>query len=61
MAADVEEAFASGQAQPAVTVKKVAPSSAPVTQKAELPDHMFTDIENSQIRKVIAERLTFSK
>lgn len=58
IAADIEDALSAGNVKKsAVTVKKVAPSKA----AAELPAHMFTDIENSQIRKVIAERLTHSK
>jgi pyruvate dehydrogenase E2 component (dihydrolipoamide acetyltransferase) len=59
IAADIEEALISGKTQKDVVVKKVTPAS--TSTKAELPDHMFTDIENSQIRKVIAERLTHSK
>ena len=39
-----------------VEVKKVAPP-----QKVDMPDDMFSDIKVSQIRKVIAERLTHSK
>jgi len=46
IAADVEEAAISGQSQPAVSVKKVTPAAS-AGKKAELPNHMFTDIENS--------------
>ncbi len=65
IAADVEDAIKSGvtQRQPDVVVTKVEPAAAAkaAPAKADLPDHLFTDIENSQIRKVIAERLTHSK
>jgi pyruvate dehydrogenase E2 component (dihydrolipoamide acetyltransferase) len=60
IAADIEDALISGKTiQKDVVVKKVTPAA--TSAKAELPEHMFTDIENSQIRKVIAERLTHSK
>ena len=58
IAADVEEA----KSQP----KAAAPASAKAPAKAaaaELPSTAaaYEDFENSQIRKVIAERLTYSK
>ena len=60
IAADIEDALSAANVkQPDVVVTKV---EAPKKQaQAELPSSMFTDISNSQIRKVIAERLTFSK
>lgn len=64
--ADVEDALKAGPVVTAapttgkvakdVEVKKVAPP-----QKVDMPDDMFSDIKVSQIRKVIAERLTHSK
>jgi pyruvate dehydrogenase E2 component (dihydrolipoamide acetyltransferase) len=60
--ADVEDALKAGPVKVAkdVEVKKaVAPQAAP--QKIDMPDAMFQDLEVSQIRKVIAERLTHSK
>jgi len=54
IAADVEEA----KSQP-----KAAAAPAKAAAKAELPSTSaaYEDFENSQIRKVIAERLTYSK
>lgn len=56
------------KAQPVVSTAQKATTKAPEvapkaeTKKAELPDaSAFIDIENAQIRKVVAERLTFSK
>jgi pyruvate dehydrogenase E2 component (dihydrolipoamide acetyltransferase) len=62
--ADVEEALAAAKNAPVVaketpkakaTEKKTAPA------KAAEPSGLYEDFENSTIRKVIAERLTFSK
>jgi pyruvate dehydrogenase E2 component (dihydrolipoamide acetyltransferase) len=65
IAADIDDALVTAQTmkQAEVVVTKVTPPAptAATTKKAELPNHMFTDIENSQIRKIIAERLTHSK
>ena len=41
-----------------VTVQKKAPAK---PQAVDMPNDMFKDIQVSQIRKVIAERLTHSK
>lgn len=59
--ADVEEALKAGPVKVAkdVEVKKSAPKAAP--QAVDMPNEMFQDIKVSQIRKVIAERLTHSK
>ena len=61
--ADVEDALKAGPVlaakvaeTPVETKKPVAP-----TKKAELPNNMYEDLDVSQIRKVIAERLTYSK
>ena len=60
IAADVEEA----KSQPA-SAPASAPAKAPAAaaKPAELPSTAaaYEDLENSQIRKVIAERLTYSK
>ena len=57
IAADVEEA----KSQPKAAAAAAAPAKA--AAKAELPSTSaaYEDFENSQIRKVIAERLTYSK
>lgn len=58
--ADIEDALKAGPVKVAkdVEVKKVV-QKAP--QKVDMPNDMFTDLATSQIRKVIAERLTHSK
>ena len=57
IAADIEDALSAGNVkQEDVKVTKV---DKPV--KVDLPDSMFTDVANSNIRKVIADRLTHSK
>ena len=59
IAADVKEALSQPRAAPVAPVKAKA---APVAAKVEAPASVLsTDLENSQIRKVIAERLTYSK
>ena len=59
IAADVKEALSQPRATPVAPVKAKA---APVAAKVEAPASVLsTDLENSQIRKVIAERLTYSK
>ena len=60
IAADVNEFKAQPQAA-AATPKAAAPSKAPSSTPADLPAEMFKDIENSNIRKIIATRLTESK
>ena len=59
IAADVEEYQPKAAAAAAAAPAKAAPATA----KAELPSTSaaYEDFENSQIRKVIAERLTYSK
>ena len=59
IAADVEEA----KSQSKVAVAAAAPAAKAKAAKAELPSTSgaYEDFENSQIRKVIAERLTYSK
>jgi hypothetical protein len=48
------------QATAHVTAQATAPKAE--AKKATLPDaSAYVDIENAQIRKVVAERLTFSK
>ena len=59
--ADIEDALKSGQPVKVakdVTVQKQAPAK---PQAVDMPNDMFKDIQVSQIRKVIAERLTHSK
>lgn len=61
--ADVEDALKAG---PAIAVNTVeAPAevkkAASPSKKAELPNNMYDDLDVSQIRKVIAERLSYSK
>ena len=60
LAADVEEFKAQPVAAAAATPKAKAASSGAM---ADLPSTAgaYEDFENSQIRKVIAERLTYSK
>ena len=57
IAADVQEY------QPKAAAAAAPAKAAPATAKAELPSTSaaYEDFENSQIRKVIAERLTYSK
>lgn len=55
IAADVEEAKAQPKAAAAAPAKAKAAAELPSTSAA------YQDFENSQIRKVIAERLTYSK
>ena len=59
IAADVQEYQPKAAAAAAAAPAKAAPATA----KAELPSTSaaYEDFENSQIRKVIAERLTYSK
>jgi pyruvate dehydrogenase E2 component (dihydrolipoamide acetyltransferase) len=62
--ADVEDALAAAKAAPvaakeAPKAKAAAKKAAPA--KAAEPSGLYEDMENSTIRKVIAERLTFSK
>lgn len=52
--ADIQDAMAAGVSAPAPKAATKAMPSAPSAGA-------FTDIENSQIRKVIADRLTYSK
>lgn len=71
--ADVEEALKAGPVKVAedVIVHKTPAAAAPVAapqktaaaapQKVEMPNSLFKDIEVTQIRKIIAERLTHSK
>lgn len=60
--ADVEDALKNAapvkQAPPAA---KAQPKPAATATKVDLPSDMYKDMEVSQIRKVIAERLTHSK
>jgi len=57
--ADVDEALVAKAAQPAQAAKPAAqPAAQPM---AEAPSAIFEDLTNSNIRKVIAERLTYSK
>ena len=63
IAADIEDAIAAAKNAPAlakqepvVEVKKVATPA-----KVDMPNNLFIDTEVSQIRKIIAERLSFSK
>jgi len=58
--ADIEDALKAGPVKVAqdVSVKK---TTAAKPQKVEMPNAMFKDIEVTQIRKIIAERLTHSK
>ena len=60
--ADVEDALKAGPVKVAkdVEVKKTVPQAA-TAQPVDMPNEMFQDIQVSQIRKVIAERLTHSK
>ena len=60
LAADVEEHKAQPQAATAAAPKQAQKAAAPM---ADLPSTSaaYEDFENSQIRKVIAERLTYSK
>ena len=51
--ADVEDAMAAAKSAPAV--------HAPTPVMDSAPGIGYTDIENSTIRKVIADRLTYSK
>jgi pyruvate dehydrogenase E2 component (dihydrolipoamide acetyltransferase) len=59
--ADVEDALKAGPVKVTkdVSVAKKAAPTAPA--KVDMPNEMFQDMELSQIRKVIAERLTHSK
>lgn len=61
--ADVEDAMKAPKK--AVTAAAATPApqkkAAPTGAKVDLPSEMFEDMEVSQIRKVIAERLTHSK
>jgi len=58
--ADIEDALKAGPVKVSkdVEVKKAVQQT---PQKVEMPNDMFTDLVNSNIRKVIAERLTHSK
>ena len=58
LAADVKEFKAQPQPQAAA---KSSPAASSSTTATDFPADMFTDIENSQIRKIIANRLTESK
>ena len=61
IAADVLE-FKPQAVAPTQTQPKAAAAPKTEAKKATLPDESaFVDIENAQIRKVVAERLTFSK
>ena len=59
--ADIEDALNSAPVKVAKDVSVGATQSASKTQKVDLPNAMFQDKDVSQIRKVIAERLTHSK
>jgi len=61
--ADVEDALAAAKAAPKAVAAPVAveKKAKAVPQKAAEPVGHYEDFENSTIRKVIAERLTFSK
>lgn len=62
IAADVNEFKAQPKAvsQPQVSASKPA-AATPTPTPSDLPAEMFKDIENSNIRKIIASRLTESK
>ena len=60
--ADVEDAMKAPRKAAAVAATPAAQKqAAPAGKKVDLPSEMFKDMEVSQIRKVIAERLTHSK
>ena len=59
--ADIEDALNSAPVKVAKDVSVGATQSASKAQKVDLPNAMFQDKDVSQIRKVIAERLTHSK
>ena len=59
--ADIEDALNSAPVKVAKDVSVGATQSASKTQKVDLPNAMFQDKDVSQIRKVIADRLTHSK
>ena len=59
IAADVAEFTPQAAAPQAAAASKAAPAKA--APMADLPSAAYEDFENSQIRKVIAERLTYSK
>lgn len=62
--ADVEEALKAGPVKVAkdVEVKKIVPAKqAAMKAEMEMPNDLYSDMKTTQIRKVIAERLTHSK
>lgn len=59
--ADIEDALNSAPVKVAKDVSVGTTQSASKAQKVDLPNAMFQDKDVSQIRKVIAERLTHSK
>lgn len=59
--ADVEEAALAPKKAPAAQPTAAPAKAASKQAMADLPQAVFTDLENSQIRKVIADRLTYSK
>jgi len=61
--ADVEEAIAAAKSAPAKKVAEVEKPAAAekVVAKAPEPSALYDDLTNSNIRKVVAERLTYSK
>ena len=64
IAADVNEFKVQPKAvsQPQVSASKpAAATTTPTPTPSDLPAEMFKDIENSNIRKIIASRLTESK
>lgn len=58
--ADIEDSLKAG---PVVVAKdvQVQKKTKAAPQKVAMPNDMFQDLEVSQIRKIIAERLSFSK
>lgn len=61
IAADVQEFQVQPKAAPAAAPKKAAPAAAKADRPTPSVSAAYEDFENSQIRKVIAERLTYSK
>ena len=60
--ADVHEAMDAAKNAPAAPVKAAPTATKATPAKVEAaPSGIYTDIENTNIRKVIAERLTYSK